>query len=72
MNDHDQDEVRQALTDALPPVDAELRRDLWPVMLRKLESQKPAVTWYDWALVGLVGGVVAVFPDLILVLVYHL
>ncbi len=72
MNEQDQDETRQAVRDVFPPVDAELRRDLWPLMRRKLEAPTPPVAWYDWALVGLVGGVVVVFPDLILVLVYHL
>jgi hypothetical protein len=28
--------------------------------------------WYDWALAGLAGSVIAAFPDLILVLFYHL
>jgi hypothetical protein len=70
--DHDE-EVRQALKDVLPPVNTDLRRDLWPLMLRKMHAQPPRrVAWFDWALVGLVGGVMVVFPDLFLVLVYHL
>jgi hypothetical protein len=72
QQDHD-DEVRQLLKDALPPVDTDLRRDLWPLMLRKMQAQTPPrVAWFDWALLGLVGGVIVVFPDLFLVLVYHL
>jgi len=72
MNEHEEDNVRQTLQDVFPPVTAELRRDLWPAMMRKLDVQQPAVAWRDWALAALVGGAVAVFPDLILVLVYHL
>ena len=72
MNDRDHEEIRQALKDDLPPVDTGLKRDLWPAMQRRLDARKPAVAWYDWALVGLVGGVIVVFPDLILALVYHL
>jgi hypothetical protein len=71
MNDHDHEEIRRALRDALPPVDTGLRRDLWPLMQRRLDGWKQPMTWYDWALVGLVGGVIVVFPDLILALVYH-
>jgi hypothetical protein len=73
MNEQQEhDEVRQALKDALPPVDTDLRRDLWPMMHRKLRAQEARVAWYDWALAGVVGGVIVVFPDLFLVLVYHL
>ena len=68
----DHDEVRQALREAFPPVDTALRRDLWPLMQRRFHTQKPRVAWYDWALAGVVGGVIVVFPDLFLVLVYHL
>jgi hypothetical protein len=69
---HDDDEVRQALKEALPPMDTELRRDLWPVMQRRFVAPKPRVAWYDWALAGLAGGVMVVFPELLLMLVYHL
>jgi hypothetical protein len=70
---NDDDEVRQALKDVLRPVDTGLRRDLWPLMLSKMQQQaRPPVAWFDWALVGLVGGVLVMFPDLFLVLVYHL
>ena len=71
MNEHD-DDIRQTLQDAFPPVNTGLRRDLWPAMLRQLDGRKPKLAWYDWALAGLVGGVVVVFPDLILILAYHL
>jgi hypothetical protein len=72
MIEQNHDDVRQALKDALPPTDTDLRRDLWPLMQRKLHTQKPRVAWYDWALAGVVGGVIVVFPDVFLALVYHL
>ena len=72
MSEQEREEVRQALRDALPPVDTELKRDLWPMMQRKLHAQKPRVAWYDWALAGIVVGIIVAFPDLFLVLVYHL
>jgi hypothetical protein len=72
MSEQDENDVRQLLQDVFPPVNADLTRDLWPLMLRKLDARKPPVAWYDWALVGLVGSVIIVFPNLILVLIYHL
>ena len=41
------------LRDALPPItDAELHRDLWPRMLRRLDERAWRVPWYDWLLAG--------------------
>lgn len=60
------------LQDALPAMDTGLKRDLWPAMQRRLDAPRPAVAWYDWVLVGVVGGAIVVFPDLILALLYHL
>jgi hypothetical protein len=72
MSEQDHDDVRGLLQDAFPRVDAELRRDLWPAMSRALDTRARQVVWYDWALAGLAGSVIAAFPDLILVLFYHL
>jgi len=61
------------LKKAFPVVDTELRRDLWPEMLRRLETSPVKVPWYDWALAA---GVVAsglLFPAFALFLfAYHL
>jgi hypothetical protein len=72
MSEQDHDDIRRVLQDAFPPVNAELRRDLWPAMSRTLDTRMRRVVWYDWALAGLAGSVIAAFPDLILVLLYHL
>ena len=72
MNGLDHDDIRRLLQDAFPRVDAEARRDLWPAMSRALDTRPRRVVWYDWALAGLAGSVIAAFPDLILVLFYHL
>jgi hypothetical protein len=72
MSEQDHDDIRRLLQDAFPPVNTELRRDLWPVMSRTLTARGRPFVWYDWALAGLVGGVLAAFPDLLLVLFYHL
>jgi len=69
---HDEEEIRAALRAAFPPVDTELRRDLWPAMLRRLDEPAQKVPWYDWALAGVLAGATVLFPKLILLLVYHL
>lgn len=69
---HDEEEIQAALRAAFPPVDTELRRDLWPAMLRRMEEPARRVPWYDWALAGSLAGATVFFPKLILLLVYHL
>ena len=72
MREPDHYDIRSLLRDAFPHVHAEPRRDLWPAMARRLDAPPRQLVWYDWALAGLAGGVIAAFPDLILVLLYHL
>ena len=72
MNEQDHDDIRRLLQDAFSPVNTERRRDLWPAMSRRLDTRKRGFVWYDWAVAGVAGGVIAAFPELILVLVYHL
>ena len=72
MSEQDHEDVRRLLQDTFPRVNAELMRDLWPAMSRTLDTRSRRVVWYDWALAGLAGTVIAAFPDLILVLFYHL
>ena len=72
MTDHDQDEIREALKQSLPAVDTALRRDLWPLVLQKLDARPTRVPWYDLALIALTASVVLAFPRLILVFAYHL
>ena len=72
MNEHDQKRIEQLLKKSLPPVGAELRRDLWPAMLKRLEAASPAVPWVDWALLAMVAAWLVFFPGAIPVLFYHL
>ena len=72
MSEQDHDDIRKLLQDAFPRVNTELRRDLWPSMSRTLDTRMRRIVWYDWALAGLAGSVIAAFPDLIFVLLYHL
>jgi hypothetical protein len=72
MNEHDDRQIREALKQSFPPVDTELRRDLWPEVLRKLDARPAGVPWYDWVLIGVSVSVFVFFPQLILVFAYHL
>lgn len=71
--------IREQLRSVFPPVrDSELTRDLWPLMLRRIEATPlPAfwplrVPWFDWALLALTGAVLIFFPALLPALLYHL
>ncbi len=69
-------EIKNILKQAIAPVkDAELHRDLWPQMLRKLDEQSALavnVPWFDWALAAILGAVLVFFPGSIPALLYHL
>ena len=69
-------EMKELLKQSISPVqDAELRRDLWPQMLRKLDEQPlpvATVPWFDWALAALAGAALLFFPGIIPALFYHL
>ena len=74
MNQQDDTELRELLKQSIAPVkDAELRRDLWPQMLKRLEQQQPIrVPWFDWALAAVAGAALFFFPGVIPALLYHL
>lgn len=72
MTEQDDRQIREALRQSFPPVNTELRRDLWPAVLHKLEARRIRMPWYDLALTGLCAGVFLFFPQLILVVAYHL
>jgi len=68
--------LRQRLRDAEPPLDTPLAADLWPRMRERLARTSPArdaglVPWFDWALVGVAGAAMLLFPALIPALLYH-
>jgi hypothetical protein len=70
-------DIREKLRDALPSVvqlenGAELRRDLWPDMLRRFAQSPVRVPWFDWALLAISGAAGIFFPALIPALAYHL
>jgi hypothetical protein len=79
MNAHDENRMKQLLKQALPRLEgeAELGRDLWPAMRRRLDSTTAAsplhrFAWFDWALLAGLVGLAAFFPASIPVLLYYL
>lgn len=81
MNAHDENDLKDFLRQALPPViDAAPPRDLWPAMQRRLDtkSELPAASafsaWalFDGALLAGMVGLVAIFPASIPLLLYYL
>jgi hypothetical protein len=75
-NEENNKEMKKLLKQAIaPPQDTELRRDLWPQMLRKLEEQRATVAsvpWFDWALAAILSAALVLFPGSIPALLYHL
>lgn len=73
MNTHNEERIKQLLKNAFPPVgDAEPERALWPDMLRRLDAQRPAVPWFDWALAAGLAVFIGAFPASIPVFLYYL
>jgi len=71
MNHPDEQELQALLKREFLPV-AELQRDLWPRMLRRLEAHAPRVPWFDWALAAAVAAMLLLFPNVIPALLYQL
>ena len=73
MSEENNEKIRAVLRRAIPPVaDRELKRDLWPQMLRRLEERPAQVPWFDWALVALLAMWFSFSPGVIPILLYHL
>jgi hypothetical protein len=70
---HEED-IQALLQKAFPKVDTELRRDLWPTMLRLIEDREQgrAIPWYDWLLAACSVLLLVLFPKLAWLLGYHL
>ena len=73
MSEENNGKIREVLKRAVRPVaDKELKRDLWPQMLRRLEEPPTQVPWIDWALVVLLAIWFFFSPEAIPILLYHL
>lgn len=68
--------LARLLKQSVPPTSSQphatLQRDLWPVMLHRLDESSAAVSWIDWALLAAVVVWLSIFPHAIPVLLYHL
>lgn len=74
MTNHEQEEALKALLkrEFAPMQDVELRRDLWPQMLGRLDAQPFRVPWFDWALAAATIAALLFFPGAIPALLYQL
>ena len=76
MMEHEQERMQQLLKQMMLSVagrvGAELRRDLWPAMLKRVEARPVKVAWFDWALLGAVAVWLVFFPGAIPLLLYYL
>ena len=71
--DDELDFIRGELRAALPPWrNQALEADLWPRMLHRLEEAPARFGWFEAVLVGLIAVTLAVFPELIPAMLYHL
>jgi len=72
MNETDDLKLREFLKKGLRPANAELRRDLWPSMLGRMEKDELRVPWFDWVLLGAMAACLVFVPQMIPMLLYHL
>ena len=73
MNDRNDEKLGELLRSAVAPVaDTELKHDLWPRMLRKLDEETVRASWFDWALLAFIPVWFFFFPEVIPALLYHL
>ena len=73
MNQWSDEKVRDALKAAFPlGAPGEPGRDLWPLMLRRMDAPGPRVSWLDWAVVALSGLLLLLLPGAAPILFYFL
>lgn len=72
MNELNEDRMKKLLQQALPPVEGEPGRDLWPAVLKQLDAQAAPAPWFDWALLAGLVALVGCFPASIPVFLYYL
>ena len=59
-NEANHKETKDLLKQVIAPrKDTELRRDLWPQMLLKLDHHSSRVPWFDWTLAAILSAVAA-------------
>lgn len=66
MNEPEYEKLRSLLRAALPPIAArDPRRDLWPLMLRRLDRKPASVPWFDFVMAGVAAAALIAFPQVI-------
>jgi hypothetical protein len=66
MNEPEYERLRSLLQAALPPMaERDLRRDLWPLMLRRLDRRPASAPWFDFVLGGMAAAALIAFPRVI-------
>lgn len=73
MSEHEMEELKKLLKEALPPMSGkEVRRDQWPDMLKRLAEPRLGVPWWDWVLLAGASIAILLIPGMIPTLLYHL
>jgi hypothetical protein len=74
METNSEDRMKELLQDALPPVNGNAGpvRDLWPLLLKRLDTRPEAPAWFDLALIAGLLALAALFPTAIPVFLYYL
>jgi hypothetical protein len=72
MTEPNDDKLVELLKQSIRPAGSELRHDLWPKMLGRLQQRSAAVPWFDWALLAALVLWLCFAPGNIPVLLYHL
>jgi hypothetical protein len=81
-NEQELKELADQLQQSLTPMNRELNRDLWPLMLRRIHADEAprdrrwlsavsSVPWFDWALLAALVVGVCIFPKSIPIWLYH-
>jgi hypothetical protein len=74
MSDEDRVRLRYALRAALPPMGtpADQAHDLLPRLRQRLASRPAPISRFDWALLAALLAGLVVFPETLLLWLYHL
>jgi len=72
MNERQDEQIRSLLRSALLPMgQREPPRDLWPLMLRRLDDGRLRWAWADYALAGVVLAGFIAYPKVIPWILFH-
>jgi hypothetical protein len=72
VNGNSESELQAYVKKNLPAADLELRRDLWPEVLRRMAASAEPMPWFDWVLLVAAAACLLFAPQMIPMLLYHL